>query len=54
MDLPSLDMNDEIKVIRVSDSSDGLAIPLSFFAVNNDRLILVSEATLFELERDAS
>lgn len=54
MDLPSLAMNDEIKAIRVSDSSDGLAIPVSFFVVNNDRLILVLEATLFELEREAS
>lgn len=54
MDLPSLDMNDEIKAIRVSDSSDGLAIPVSFFVVNNDRLILVLEATLFELEKEAS
>jgi hypothetical protein len=53
MDLPSLAMNDEIKAIRVSDSSDGLAIPVSFFVVNNDRLILVLEATLFELEREA-
>lgn len=50
-DLPSLAINDEVKAIRVSDSSDGLAIPVSFFVVNNDRLILVLDATLFELER---
>jgi hypothetical protein len=54
MDLPSLNMNDEIKAIRVSDSSDGLTIPVSFFVVNNDRLILALEATLFELEKEVS
>jgi hypothetical protein len=47
-------MNDEIKAIRVSDSSDGLTIPVSFFVVNNDRLILALEATLFELEKEVS
>lgn len=51
MDMPSININDEVKALRVSDSSTGLAIPVSFFDVNNDRLILVLEATEFELKR---
>jgi hypothetical protein len=51
MDMPSLSMNDEVKVLNVSDSSTGLAIPVSFLDVNNDRLILILEATQFELKR---
>ncbi|WHH58562.1 hypothetical protein [Petroclostridium sp. X23] len=51
IDMPSLNMNDEVKVLGVSDSSTGLAIPVSFLDVNNDRLLLVLEATVFELKR---
>nr|WP_319489927.1 hypothetical protein [uncultured Caproiciproducens sp.] len=51
IDMPSLNMNDEVKVLSVSDSSTGLAIPVSFLDVNNDRLLLVLEATVFELYR---
>ena len=47
----SLNRNDEVKALRVSDSSTGLSIPVSFLDVNNDRLILMLEATQFELKR---
>jgi hypothetical protein len=51
MDMPSMNINDEVKALRVSDSSTGLGIPVSFLEVNNDRLLLVLEATAFELKR---
>ncbi len=51
MDLPGIDMNDIIKEIQVSDPSTGFGIPLGFFVVNNDSLILVLEASCFELKR---
>lgn len=51
MDMPSINMDDQIKALSVSDSSTGMEIPVSFLDVNNDRLILVLEATEFELTR---
>ncbi len=51
MDLPGINMNDEIKEIQVSDSSTGFGIPVGFLVVNNDSLILVLEASCFELKR---
>lgn len=51
MDLPVINMNDEIKEIQVSDSSTGFGIPVGFLVVNNDSLILVLEASCFELKR---
>ncbi|MEO3946318.1 hypothetical protein [Gorillibacterium sp. CAU 1737] len=51
IDMPSLSMNDEVRILGVSDSSTGLAIPVSFMDVNHDRLILMLEATQFELKR---
>lgn len=51
MDLPDINMNDEIKAIQVSDASTGFGIPVGFLVVNNDRLILTLEATCFELKR---
>ncbi|MDF2888386.1 MAG: hypothetical protein K0R23_2771 [Lacrimispora sp.] len=51
MDLPGINMNDEIKEIQVSDSSSGFGIPVGFLVVNNDRLILLLEASCFELKR---
>ena len=51
MDLPGINMDDEIKEIQVSDSSTGFGIPVSFLVVNNDSLILGLEATCFELKR---
>ncbi|ASA26620.1 hypothetical protein B9T62_36370 [Paenibacillus donghaensis] len=51
MDMLSLNENDEVKALSVSDSSTGLSIPVSFLDVNNDRLILMLEATQFELQR---
>ncbi|OMD34789.1 hypothetical protein [Paenibacillus odorifer] len=51
IDIPDLNINDVVKVINISDPSTNLGIPLSFFVVNNDRLILLSEATIFELEK---
>lgn len=51
INLPGLNINDEVKHIGIVDPSDKLGIPMSFFVVNNDRLILLLEATCFELER---
>lgn len=42
-----------MKHIGIVDSSKKLGIPISFFIVNNDRLILLLEATCFELKKDA-
>ncbi|MDF2587260.1 MAG: hypothetical protein K0S41_1101 [Anaerocolumna sp.] len=50
IDLPDLNIDDEIKHIRVS-SYKKFTIPVSFIVVNNDRLILLLEATCFELKR---
>ncbi|MGM0715283.1 hypothetical protein ACWKW1_14945 [Brevibacillus parabrevis] len=53
IDIPDLNENDVVKVIDISDPSTNMNIPvgLGFFAVNNDRLILISEATIFELKK---
>lgn len=51
IDLKSINMNDEVKILGVSDSSTGLAEPIGFLDINNDRLLLMLEATVFELER---
>ncbi|MGC5770757.1 hypothetical protein [Paenibacillus pabuli] len=53
IDIPDLNINDEVTAIDISDPSTKLSIPvgLSFLAVNNDRLILLSEATIFELKK---
>ncbi|WP_411503961.1 hypothetical protein [Brevibacillus centrosporus] len=46
-----ININDKVKYIVINDSSTKLGIPLSFFIVNNDRVILVLEATSFELKK---
>ncbi|GEC90329.1 hypothetical protein [Brevibacillus brevis] len=53
IDIPDLNINDVVKVIDISDPSTKMSIPVSvgFFVVNNDRLILLSEATIFELKK---
>ncbi|QQZ62803.1 hypothetical protein JI735_09870 [Paenibacillus sonchi] len=53
IDIPDLKINDEVKAIDISDPSTKMSIPVSvgFFVVNNDRLILSSEATIFELKK---
>lgn len=51
IDIPDLNINDVVKVINISDPSTNLGIPLSFFVVNSDRLILLAEATIFELKK---
>lgn len=51
IDLPGLNINDKVKHIGIADSSSKLGIPMSFFIVNNDRLILLLEATCFELKK---
>ncbi|MDH6352558.1 hypothetical protein [Brevibacillus sp. 1238] len=53
IDIPDLNENDVVKVIDISDPSTNMHIPVSvgFFLVNNDRLILISEATIFELKK---
>ncbi|MCB2291366.1 hypothetical protein LGK97_16690 [Clostridium sp. CS001] len=50
---PGLNINDEVKYIDISDLYTKLSIPVSvgFFIINNDRLILLSEATCFELKK---
>jgi len=53
IDIPDLNENDVVKAVGISDPSTELRIPagLSFLVVNNDRLILLSEATIFELKK---
>ncbi|ABX42164.1 hypothetical protein [Lachnoclostridium phytofermentans] len=53
IDLPGLNVNDEVKWLEVylSSTEHGLSIPVSFFVVNHDRLILLLEATCFELKK---
>ncbi|WP_310604389.1 hypothetical protein [Anaerosporobacter sp.] len=51
IDLSSLNINDEVRAISVSSYSSGFSIPISFLVVNNDRLILMLEATVFELKK---
>ncbi|OKP93181.1 hypothetical protein A3842_00605 [Paenibacillus sp. P3E] len=53
IDIPDLNENDVVKAIVISDPSTKMGIPVSvsFFVVNNDRLILLSEATIFELKK---
>lgn len=53
IDIPDLNINDVVKAIDTSDPSTKMSIPvgISFFVVNNDRLILLSEATIFELKK---
>ncbi|MGZ0051635.1 hypothetical protein [Brevibacillus gelatini] len=53
IDIPDLHENDVVKAIVINDPSTEMRIPagLSFFVVNNDRLILLSEATIFELKK---
>ncbi|MEC0168077.1 hypothetical protein P4H54_06825 [Paenibacillus graminis] len=53
IDIPDLNINDVVKAIVVGDPSTKMSIPvgLSFLVVNNDRLILLSEATIFELRK---
>ncbi|MGG0935341.1 hypothetical protein ABHN11_04390 [Brevibacillus centrosporus] len=46
-----ININDKVKYIVINDSSTKLGIPLSFFIVNNDRVILLVEATSFELKK---
>lgn len=50
-DLSSINIKDKVIVLHVSPSSTEPPIPLSFFVVNNDRLLLVIEATVFELNK---
>ncbi|NOU67793.1 hypothetical protein GC096_27590 [Paenibacillus sp. LMG 31461] len=49
--IPDLNINDVIKVINISDPSTKVNITLTFFVVNNNRLIMLSEATIFELKK---
>lgn len=53
IDIPGLNINDVVKAIDISDPSTKISIPVSvsFFVVNNDRLILLSEATIFQLKK---
>ena len=51
IDMPSLNFNDQVKLIGVSDSATGVAIPMSFMSINENRLILMLEAAQFELKR---
>lgn len=52
-DIPDLKDKDVVKVVQVNDPSTKASIPVSitFFVVNNERLILLSEATIFELKK---
>ena len=52
-DIPDLKDKDVVKVVQVNDPSTNTSIPVSitFFVINNERLILLSEATIFELKK---
>ncbi|WFR55623.1 hypothetical protein QA584_18675 [Anaerocolumna sp. AGMB13025] len=53
IDLQGLNINDEVKSLGVylTSKNHGGSIPATFFVVNNDRLILLLEATCFELKK---
>ncbi|GIO56938.1 hypothetical protein [Paenibacillus cineris] len=53
IDIPDLNINDVVKAIDISEPSTKISIPVSvsFFVVNNERLILLSEGTIFELKK---
>lgn len=53
IDLPDVTLLDEIKTIHVymSSAEESSTFALTFFVVNNERLILLLEATCFELKR---
>jgi hypothetical protein len=53
IDLPGLNINDEVKslVVYTASKKHGDSIPVNFFVVNNDKLILHLEATCFELKK---
>jgi len=51
--LPGLNINDEVKWLGVYSPFSALGIPVTFFDINHDRLILLLEATYFELTRIA-
>ncbi|MEK4529871.1 hypothetical protein NST38_31180 [Paenibacillus sp. FSL H8-0104] len=53
IEIPDLNANDVVKAIDISDPSTkiSISVSVSFFVVNNDRLILLSEGTIFELEK---
>lgn len=51
IDMPSMNNSDHVVVLGVSASSDELGIPMRFLVINNKRLILQLEATVFELKR---
>ncbi|GFN31366.1 hypothetical protein [Paenibacillus xylaniclasticus] len=52
MDVPDLKLNDEVKAIDVdTPSGKNILVSVSFLVVNNERLILSSEATIFELKK---
>lgn len=50
-DTLKINLNDKVKYIGINDTSTNLGVPLSFFIVNHDRLILLLEATSFELKK---
>lgn len=53
IEIPGLNINDLVKSISIRDPVTKMSLPvgLSFFSINNDRLILMSEATIFELKQ---
>lgn len=51
IDVPDLNINDNIKHIEIVDSAKKEGIPVSFFIVNKNKIILLLEGTLFELEK---
>lgn len=53
INLPGLNNDDEVRwmLIYLSPLHSSNAIPLTFYIVNNDKLILVLEATCFEMKK---
>ena len=51
LQIPGLKDNDKIQDILVSSNPQECSAPMSFICINNERLILSLEATIFELEK---
>ena len=51
LQIPGLKDNDMVQVIMVSSKPHGDWATMTFFCINNERLVVLLEATLFELEK---
>lgn len=51
LQIPGLKDNDMVQVIDASSKPQGDWATMTFFCINNERLVILIEATLFELEK---